>query len=577
MNHGKFKNTSEETTLYLDRVFAAIDAVEDENGDIVCASDLDPNDFYEIDFFTAINGFADGAFASNRYYSFTPGDGQCAPLDPFGTYSASEAAQDFVTADITSVLEVEQTIISGLATGQFDVLDVILDGPIGYAAGVEYREESSDNRLDPLVLGILPEGTSFTPGVQVSEVDPFLSSFTDIDNTQQFNTFGEYDVVDVFAEIRLPILADRPFAKELTLDGAIRQADYSTLGSATTWKVGGTWAPVEDLSFRATLSEAVRAPNITELFDPELPITIAATADPCDPGNVDEGSDFREANCVAALQAAGVPNGEIVDGDGNYIWNNPLTARFSGVSGGNPDLDVETAETFTAGVVFTPSFVEGLVLTVDYWDITIEDAIAAVGSGDILEGCLDSADFPNVPFCDQFTRGANGGLNFLRSGETNFAKLEANGVDFTASYSFDVGENTFGANLVGSYQEALDQFFNPSNLNEVDPEIGEVQLPELSGNLTLTWDRGPLSLAVQTSYQDEQSVAEIEDIDLYGAGAFFEETYIVDVNASYEYSDELSLYGGVNNVFNEEPFATQTAWPVGPRGTFFFLGLTYRH
>lgn len=581
-NYGRFKNTTRDTGLFLDRVFAAIDAVEAPDGSIVCRSDLDPTAAYEIDYFTAGNGFADGGFSSDRYYSFTPGDGQCQPLNPFGVYSASAAAQDFVTADLEDVLIVEQLVFSAIATGTFDVLGGLLDGPLGYAAGIEYRDESSDNQLDPITLGILPEGTSFTPGVQVSEVDPFLFSFSSIDNDQQFNTEGSYDVVDVFTEVRLPIFRDRPFAKELTLDGAIRLADYSTLGDATTWKVGATWAPVADLSFRGTISEAVRAPNISELFDPRLPIQVSATADPCDPGNVASGTAARQANCIADLTAAGVPAAEVVDAAGNYIWVNPLTGRFTGVSGGNPDLDVETAETITVGLVFQPSFIEGLSITVDYWDVSIEDAIAAVASGDILEGCLDSVSYPNVDFCSLFGRRADGGLNSLETGQINFAEVEASGVDFSLSYSFDVGENEFGARLVGSNQDKLDRFFNPLNPDDVDPEIQEIQLPEWSGNLTLSWDRGPISASLQTSYQGEQAVDEIEDVlglngnaKLYGDDGFFDEVYIFDANASYEYSDQLTFYGGVNNISDEEPYATETAWPVGPRGRFFFLGITY--
>jgi outer membrane receptor protein involved in Fe transport len=385
-------------------------------------------------------------------------------------------------------------------------------------------------------------------------------------------------VTDVFAELRVPVFKDRPFAKELTLDGAIRLADYSTLGEATTWKVGGTYAPVSDLSFRATFSEAVRAPNISELFDPQLPTFIAATADPCDQTNVNSGSNpsARLANCISGLQAAGVAQADIVDGAGNYIWFNPLTGRFSGVSGGNPNLDVETAETLTVGAVFTPSFFDGLSVTIDYWDITIEDAISAVGAGDILNGCHDSNNFPNLAFCDSFTRRADGGLNFLETGQINFAGLEARGIDFAANYSFDVGENTFGVGVVGSKQEKLDRFFNPLDDTDVDPEVQEIQLPEWSGNLTLSWDRGPLSVALQTSYQSEQFATEIEDFDDLGDAGFFDDVYIFDANASYEYSDSLSFYGGVNNIADEEPFSTQTAWPVGPRGRYFFLGLTYR-
>ncbi|MCP2670770.1 TonB-dependent receptor [Maricaulaceae bacterium EIL42A08] len=576
-NHGVFKNQSNYTGLYLDRIFAAIDSVVDPvSGEIVCRSDLDPNAFYNIDYFTAGNGFADGDYFSNRYYSFTPGDGTCQPLNPFGTYSASPEAQQFVTSNLEDQLEIEQTVFSVFATGEFDFADFLLDGPIGYAAGGEYREESSDNQLDPLTLGILPANSSLQPGAFVGDVDPWLSSFTSIDNTRQFNTAGSYDVTDVFVELRLPIFIGRSFAEELTIDGAIRQAEYSTLGDATTWKVGATWTPVNDITFRGTISEAVRAPNISELFDPQLPIFVNATTDPCDPGNISNGGAVRLANCIADLQAAGVPLADIQDGGGNYIWTNPLTGRFSGVSGGNPDLGVETAETFTVGAVFQPSFFEGFSLTVDYWDITIEDAISAVGAADILEGCLDSSNYPGLDFCSLFTRRADGGLNFLESGQINFAGLEATGYDFAANYDFEVGVNEFGVALVGSYQEKLNRFFNPLDPTDFNPDIEEIQLPELSGNLTLSWARGPLSTSFQTTYQSRQFAADIDDFDELGEAGFFDEVFIFDANASYEISDVWSVYGGVNNIADEEPFSTQTAWPVGPRGRFFFFGVNYR-
>ena len=577
-NHGNFNLETRQTGLYLDRIFASIDAVEDPvSGEIVCRSDLNPNASYEIDYFTAGNGYADGAFASDQYYSFTPGDGQCQPLNPFGTYSASPEAQNFVTSNLRDELEIEQSVLSAIVTGQFDVFDWALDGAIGYAGGIEYREESSNNKLDSLTLGILPQGTPFTQGALVNSVSPWLSSFTSIDNTQQFNTRGAYHVRDVFLEVQLPILRDRPFAEDLTLNGAVRTANYSTVGDATTWSVGGTWTPVQDVTLRATLSEAVRAPNITELFDPQLPIFVNATTDPCDTTNVGSGSNpaQREANCIADLRAAGVPDSAILDGSGDYAWQNPLTGRFSGVSGGNPSLEVETAETFTVGAVVQPRFLPDLSITVDYWDITIEDAISAVAAADILNGCLDSGNYPALDFCTSYTRRADGGLNSLESGQINFASLEASGIDFAINYSYDLGENTFGASLVGSHQEKLDRFFNPLDAADVDPEVQEIQLPEWSGNLTLSWDRGPFSAALQTSYQSEQFAAEIEDFDDLGDAGFFDEIYILDLNGAYEFNDSLRFYGGINNLTDEEPYSTQTAWPVGPRGRFFFLGAVY--
>lgn len=582
-NYGQFTNTSKTSGVYLDRLFAAMDVVRGPNGQPVCRSDLDSGAFYEIDYFTGNAGFANGDYFSNRYYTFTPGDGQCKPLNPFGVYAASKEAQDFVTANLVDKLVIEQLVVSATAAGQFEILQGVLDGPVGYAAGVEYRDESSDSKLDPLTLGILPEGTSLTPGVLAKSIDPWVNSFMSIDNVQQFNTGGGYDVTDVFAEIRLPIFRGRTLAEELTLDGAVRLADYSTLGETTTWKAGLSWAPISGLTFRGTISEAVRAPNISELFDPKLPIFIAATADPCDKVNVASGTDARRANCVAALQAAGVPSSSILGPNNTYIWNNPLTGRFAGTSGGNPNLEAETAETYTAGLVFAPSFINGLSITIDYWDVAIEEAVAAVSANDILQGCFDSASYPNVPFCSQFSRRPDGGLRTLDSGLLNFARLEAAGIDFAINYRIPVGENVFGVRLVGSQQDKLNRFFNPRNPADIDPEVEEIRLPEWSGNLNLTWNRGPIGVGIQMNYQSKQAVAEIQDVrglygkkPLYGDAGFFDAVTIFDVNASYEWSESLNLYGGVNNVADEEPYSTQLAWPVGPRGRFVFFGLSYK-
>ena len=582
VNQGIFEQTSESTSILLDRFYAAMDTVADASGNPVCRSDLDPTAAYPIDYFAWANGYTEGSFYSDRYYTFTPGDGQCQPLNPFGTYAASPEAQDFITERLTDELEVEQFVLNVTAVGSFDVLGGLLDGPIGYAAGVEYRDESSDNRLDPLTLGILPAGTSFTPGVQVSEVSPWLFGFTSFDNTQQFNTSGDYDVTDVFAEVRVPIFADRSFAREFTVDAAVRQADYSTLGEATSWKFGATWAPVDDIRFRYTTSEAVRAPNISELYDPLLPITVNKNEDPCDALRINEGSSVREANCAAALQAIGVADSAIYNEAGEYAWANPLSARFNGVSGGNPGLAVETADTDTIGVVLTPSFIEGLTLSIDVWDVTIEDAIGAVTPGDILKGCFDSASYPNLDFCNLFTRRADGGLNYLRQDLRNFANLEAEGIDVSASYEFAVEDYFFRLRLTGSHQDQLDRFFNPLNAADVDPEIQEVQRPKTTATFNASVERGALTVGMQSIYQSKQGVDEIEEVlglgdnqALYGDAGFFDSVVITDLNANYRYSDELSFFAAVNNITDEEPYATQNAWPVGPRGRTFVLGLSY--
>ena len=144
---------------------------------------------------------------------------------------------------------------------------------------------------------------------------------------------------------------------------------------------------------------------------------MAANADPCDPNNVAAGTANREANCIAALQANGLP---CLPSSIQAVTTHGLThsPRDLQVSGGNPALDVETADTVTVGFVYRPELVEGLSITVNYWDVEITDAISAVDSGDILEGCFDSASYPNLGFCNAFTRRADGGLNFLKPGKS---------------------------------------------------------------------------------------------------------------------------------------------------------------
>jgi len=583
VNYGRFTREDEYSEQITDRVFAAMDATTDANGNIVCRSDIDPTAAYEIDYFVAGNNYANGAYSSSNYYTFTPGDGQCAPLNPFGTFAASQAAQDFITARMHDKTTLEQTVVSLTGVGQFEVMESVLDGPLGYAAGLEYREESSESILDPLARGILPEGTPYTAGQSVNEVSPWLYFLTGIDNVQQFNTSGEYDVIDAFLEVRLPIFMDRKFAYEFTLDGAIRMADYSTLGNATTWKVGFSYSPIEDLNLRGTYSEAVRAPNISELYDPQIPMTVNLNLDPCDPNNIEAGTSSRVANCVAGLEAAGVPTEDIVDADGNYIWLNPLTARFSGTSGGNPNLDVETAETVTIGTVYRPSYLEGFSVTLDYWSVEIEDAIAAVGSADILRGCYDSANYPGLEYCNQFTRRADGGLNSLTTFSQNFASIEAEGYDLSVNYLFSIGANDFGVSLVGTRQEKLNRYVNPLDMSDVDVDLEEIRTPETTGNIELSWTRGDLSMSFQTTYQSRQAYREVEEAlgtngyqQLFGAGGgFFGSTLIHDINVSYQLEEGLAVFGGINNLADEEPFATQTAWPVGPRGRTLFLGVNY--
>ena len=125
----------------------------------------------------------------------------------------------------------------------------------------------------------------------------------------------------------------------------------------------------------------------------------------------------------------------------------------------------------------------------------------------------------------------------------------------------------------------IDFYTNPADLNEVNPELGEILRPERAGNVYLSWNYGDFSVAFQSQYLDEMllGTVEIETADtLYGKKVYMDETWIHDISASYTYSDEITIYGGIRNLNEEDPFMTENAFPASPRGRMIFLGGTYR-
>lgn len=574
-NYGTFQQTSfDANAVITDRFFAAIDAVAGPNGQAICRSDIDPTPPATTPF---------GIPAGNPgFLTFNPGDGQCRPANILGGVgSISQEAIDFITTTTVSQFELEQMVFDVIFTGDTGAFLELPGGPIGFAAGFEFREEISRSTFDPLVLGILPVTTDLgnagdfvgdaTGGVQNSLVfDPV---------TQTANTGGEFTVYDLFGEVRLPILNGVPFAETLELSGAARYSNYSTIGSTFTWNVGGLYAPTKDILFRGTYAVAVRAPNISELFSPAQGATFRPF-DPCDVGNLVEADDpaRRQANCTAFFNSIGF---DPTFGTGTYSYVDPLTARFSGTVSGNPDLQEETATTWTVGTQVTPTFLPGLVFSVDYYNIEIEDSINAIDDQDIVDNCVDAASIDN-PFCPLISRNPNtGGFTGLRQILLNFARSETAGVEASAQYRFDLGEHNITLNASGTWVDKLNDFPDPLDLTFIDPELGELQRPEWAARGSATWDWKALSLTWSTTWLDRQGLrsVEIENVGPTGTDTFSPEnglasdTFIHDASFNYEASDNFTVYGGVNNIFNKKPFITEQAFPVSPVGTFFFLGV----
>ncbi|MEM8489710.1 MAG: TonB-dependent receptor [Pseudomonadota bacterium] len=578
-NYGQFdQNVRQSNEMIVDRYLAAVDAVIDPaTGQPACRSTVDPTAPVTGTPFD-IPDFDEG------YFSFTPGDGQCVPLNIWaGETGITQEAVDFVTRATDTGTKLEQTVFSAYVAGDTADFFELPAGAISFAFGAEYRKEESETSFDSFARGVIPAGAPFPEGTQVGDVSgnaqllfqPALGNANEV---------GDYDATDVFVEVNVPLLSGVPGAQSLVFDAAVRASDYSTIGEAFTWKTGLSWTPIDDIRFRATFSEAVRAPNINELFAPTTGTTYRP-ADPCDAAQINalaadnpQLAASTQANCVADFATIGL---DPFDAEGNYAFADPLSAAFPGTEGGNRDLQEETAETFTIGLVFQPSFLDGLTLTLDYWSIEIEDAIEEVTDQNIVDACYQ-VPTPNEAFCSQFTRNSNsvspqfGGFNFLQVSPVNFAALETDGWDFAGQYDFNVGEHEFGIGISGTYINDLNRFSDPLDSSVVDVELGEINRPELAGNIFLDWYWQDLHVQWQTQYQDEQLLAFIE-IDtfesLYGDAVVQDEFWQHDLAVSYNMKETMTVRGGIRNITDEEPFITGFATPTSARGRFFYLGL----
>lgn len=532
--------------ILTDRFYAAIDAVSDGSGGVTCRVNLDP------------------AWTPSQPDNYTRGEippttfapGDCLPLNIFGEGVADPAAIDWIKTDTTDRAKLTQHVISGALTGNTNGLFELPGGAIGFAVGGEYRKEKSSFVADPLAQ----QGLTFTNVLG--------------------NTRGSFDVWEAFAEVNAPILADMPFAHRLEIDGAIRYSDYSTIGSTTAWKLGGNWAPVRDITLRGTYSKAVRAPNISELFGARSQ-TFEFIDDPCDTAYLQNGTQYRVANCAALLSSLGV-----ADPAG---YTDPRSANIPGFAGGNPDIREETAKTWTAGVIIQPSFVPRLIITADWYDIRIKNAINTVAPEAVAELCVDQPTLDNQ-YCESIVRqvgGAGtanpGNIVSFNVGPLNVANFKTSGLDFTVSYRHPTDNaGTFGVRLIGNYLHKLEFVPVPGAdpVNEAyvaSPSIS----PKFQITTDLNWETGPLRLNWQINYAsklyrfDRQTIANNPDV-VAPEYLKLKERFSHDLSFNYEATEQFEFYGGVNNLFNQKPALGSLNTPISAVGRFFFVGARVR-
>ncbi|QPQ55162.1 TonB-dependent receptor [Allosphingosinicella flava] len=541
--YGKTKSRFTEDDYRLgDRYYAALDAVRDPlTGRIVCRSTLFPN----------------GNIDPNNYdapaTTFTPGaNSGCVPLNLLGEYVADPAAIDWINVDLVNRFTVDQHVVSGFVSGDLGGLFQLPGGPIGYAVGAEYRKESSDF---------------------VS--DPYLQAGELLDLAQILPEQGSFDVKEVFGEVNLPILANMPFAHTLSVGGAVRLSDYSTIGTTTTWSVNGVYAPVRDVRFRATYSEAVRAPNITELFSPENG-TFSFIDDPCDPVNIPEGTQFRQANCTALLTNLGIDPATF-----SPTSDPTATVSLPGRAGGNPDLEEETAKTWTAGIVFTPTFLRNFTLTADWYNIKLANAVSTPTAQELTDLCVDQPTLDNA-FCALVGRDPDTGyVNDYLVAPQNVAEFRTAGLDLSLNYRFTPAESvgTFNLRIVGNYLDKLTYIPTPGA--DIDDDRTEAFAPKYSGTFDLTWVKGPLSINYGLNYFSKTRRYTTEQVEANPDIAdpkyiFYREKWQHDLRLAYDVSKEFEVYGGVNNLTDEKGDVASTSYPYNFLGRFFYIGARVR-
>lgn len=527
-----------------DRYYAALDAVFDGSGNITCRINLPGQTDIQG------NNYGGQPIFNGPPVTFTPG--QCVPLNILGAGSPSQAALDFVTVDHSDWARIRQHVVTAAVSGNTGAFFNLPGGPVGFAIGAEYRKESSN---------YIPSDYS---------LDGQL-----MDNAPARVDKGSFDVKEAFAEINLPILADMPFAENLSVGGAIRLSDYSTVGTTTTWNVNGSYSPVRDITFRGTYSEAVRAPNITELFAGGSG-TYEFITDPCGPERIAEGTQYRAANCAAVLSALGVDQATF---DPANDFTSPQNSSLLGFQGGNRTLSEETAKTWTAGVVLRPSFVPGFTLAADWYDIRLKQAIQYSTAQDIVDLCVDQPDLDNI-YCSVIERSPTTGyVSFFTIIPENVAAFETAGLDVSLNYRFQPFDNagTFNIRLEGNYLNKL-QFVPTAGAdpeNELDSSV--LPAPKFSANFDLTWIKGPVTLNYGINWFSgtrrvtrEQEAA---NPDYVPEGYFwYKEKWEHELFVSYDVDERFNIYAGVNNLFDTKPDVGAVAYPISAVGRSFFLG-----
>ncbi|SEK87335.1 iron complex outermembrane recepter protein [Pseudoxanthomonas sp. GM95] len=488
------------------------------------------------------------------------------PLLPYGVAGqgslADSALQDFLFPITTDTGKTTTKVFSASLTGALLELPA---GDLGFAVGAERREEQG----------------SYTPDA-FAQTGEYTGLAAD-------TTLGEYSVNEAYAELNIPVLADKPFAKELTFNLASRYSHYSNFGTTVNHKVSGLWRPTDTLNIRGTWAEGFRAPSINDLYG-GTGSSFEEYTDPCSVGV--SGSVAGNAAC----SGAGVPASYVQLGQGLQPCTSwPCATPDQFITGSNPDLEPETSKSWTAGIVWSPDFARGLDLSLDWWRYKLSNAIISDSVDRILRDCYVLG---NSARCEGIVRESDGHISQLFYGLTNLGHIDTEGWDIGVRYRLaDTAIGSFNVDWQTTYTSK----YNESGQNSAgdDIEIGLVGQPgyfRIKSNLNLNWQiddqwgvnwktryYSGISESCVTnracSEPDHYANGESDPRRKVGSNTFH------DLQLSYQAPWNATIAVGVNNVFDHYgPILysggdVSTAFPYYPEfdiGRFGYMRYTQR-
>ena len=451
--------------------------------------------------------------------------------NPFVKDSLTDDMLDYILVPLTNTTISEDTQLQFNLTGDSGDFELPA-GAVSWAVGYEHLTTSYRDIRDG--------------AAQLGQVYGVASGGAD----------GKYNTEAAYVEVNIPLLADMPFAERLDLTVATRRTKVNLLGDAeTTSKASLEWRPNSELLVRANYSEGFRTPGIVTMFRPRTDSASPYT-DPCiSYGTNPEASDALKANCAADGLA------------GNWT---PSSSQSGSWLGGNPDLGPETSESTSLGVVWAPEFIEGFSMSLDYYDIAIEDVIGSLGLGTIASECYNSVNFSS-PMCDQIQgpqaygdasthprRNLSGSLSGVDLATQNLGFFDSEGVDFDFAYKFAALGGDVRLKLSGTYLITQDHL-----------EAEGLQVSELKGKYGNDVANGGIGAFnkvranFRTSYsQDDwglshtiQYQSAVDDFapNVANISSSVDAMVYHDVSGYYHAHDNLSLSFGVTNLLDQDP------------------------